>query len=59
MIINSAKYVRNPDNGENEGVVVVTDSKTIQAPMILESQTYQAVLEWVAEGNTITPADEP
>jgi len=57
MIINSVKYLRSPDTGENEAVLVVSGSREIQAPLIPESRTYQAVLEWVAEGNTITPAD--
>tara|TARA_B100002019_G_scaffold290017_1_gene306831 strand:+ start:1796 stop:1966 length:171 start_codon:yes stop_codon:yes gene_type:complete len=56
MDIQSAKY------GANQGVnvcVVVTNSKgeKIFVPLDSANADYAAILEWVAEGNTIQDAD--
>lgn len=52
------KQIRNVDTGE-----IVTDyirrvSDTAIIPCVEGNRDYQEYLEWVAEGNTLLPADE-
>jgi len=35
-------------------VVTLTDGEIMQVPQDTENRHYQEILEWVAEGNTIT-----
>ena len=60
MNITSATYYKapldNPDN-ENTAVQIVADSSTWSVPLDTANRHYQAILEWVAEGNTIAEAD--
>ena len=59
--IKSAKYYKDPMTNENVSIDVgVNYDETIHfgVPMNEENTEYQAILEWVAEGNTIEPADE-
>tara|TARA_R110000796_G_scaffold91562_1_gene195693 strand:- start:34 stop:204 length:171 start_codon:yes stop_codon:yes gene_type:complete len=56
MNITSAKY--NQYLGENCSLTVVTeDGRIMRVPIDTANADYQAVLEWVADGNTIADAD--
>ena len=56
MNITEAKYNKNESN-KNNGVVVVIDSQEMFVPLDPANRHYQAILEWVADGNTIEDAD--
>lgn len=59
MNITSAQYFS--DGNENLGIVLVVDNKGVEeklsVPINPDNRHYQAILEWVAEGNTIEEAD--
>jgi len=55
--ITSAQYYRDIDNTENVGVTAVIDGETLAVPMDTANRHYQAILGWVADGNTIQDAD--
>ena len=55
MNITSAQYTQ--DEGINSGIKVVSDDKTYYVPLDTANTHYQAIQEWVAEGNTIQEAD--
>ena len=65
MNITSAKYksrdIYDSDgkvtSTENCGIVAVIDGETLGVPLDPANRHYQAILEWVAEGNTIQEAD--
>ena len=59
MNITSAKYYKNPVSGSNvnSGIRAVIDDITMFVPMDTANRHYQAILEWVADGNTIADAD--
>ena len=57
MNIISAQYTRNLDNTANENIKAVIDDKTMFVPLDPANRHYQAIQEWVAEGNTIEDAD--
>ena len=54
--ISSAKY--HDFEGEHTNVIVTfADGEVRSTPLIVGNRTYDAVLAWVAEGNTIADAD--
>ena len=55
MEITSAKYVE--IDGENTSITLVSNGKTYSVPLDENNRHYQAIQEWVAEGNTIQEAD--
>ena len=55
MNITSARYIADLD-GENNVVEVVSDGIKKCVPLDNNNIDYQAVLEWVDAGNTITAA---
>ena len=55
MDITSAQYVTY--QGQNASIVAVIDGQTIGVPLDPANRHYQAIQEWVAEGNTIQEAD--
>lgn len=55
MNIESAKYIAY--DGNNTSVNAVMDGVQYAIPMDTANRHYQAILEWVAEGNTIAEAD--
>jgi len=55
MYISSAQYWQNID-GENIGVVIVTDGKTIHVPIDTNNRHYDEIMKQVAAG-TLTIAD--
>ena len=61
MNITSAKYHQFAENeGDtpvNVSVTIVVDGETLSVAMDPANRHYQAILDWVAEGNTIADAD--
>tara|TARA_A200000113_G_scaffold133733_1_gene120286 strand:+ start:21 stop:200 length:180 start_codon:yes stop_codon:yes gene_type:complete len=59
MNITSAKYCKNPVSvsDENSNIRAVIDGKTMFVPITTDNRHYQAIQEWVAEGNTIQEAE--
>ena len=57
MDITSAQYRRNLDNTANENIKAVIDGETMFVPLDTANRHYQAIQEWVAEGNKIEDAD--
>ena len=55
MNISNAKYVKDVD-GNNNIVAVVVDGVSMSVPINPDNRHYQAIQEWVAEGNTIEEA---
>lgn len=55
MEITSAKYFK--DNGKNCSITAVINGKQWSVPLDPENTYYQAILEWVSEGNTIEDAE--
>ena len=56
MNITSAKYIAD-ENGDNCSITAVIDGTTWSVPLEVGNRHYQAIQEWVAEGNTIEEAD--
>lgn len=60
MDIKTAKYYKAPiDNPKNENtsIIVTTDNDKLYVPLDSANRHYQAIQEWVAEGNKIEDAD--
>ena len=57
MSITSAKYIRTSASTENDSISVIIDGKSMSVPINPDNRHYQAIQEWVAEGNTIVEAD--
>ena len=55
MNITSVQY--QAFEGENQSIRAVIDGKSIVVPLDPANRHYAAILEWVAEGNTIQEAD--
>ena len=55
MNITSAQYYQ--VNGVNITVEATIDGETLSVPLDPNNRHYAAILEWVAEGNTIQDAD--
>ncbi len=55
MTITSAKYLET--EGQNTHVITVIGGVTWTVPIDAANTHYQAIQEWVAEGNTIQEAD--
>ena len=56
MIVTSAQYKTN-DTGTNIYLFATIDSVEMTVPLDPSNRHYQAIQEWVAEGNTIQPAE--
>jgi len=57
MVITSAQYYRSNMTGENSCINAVIDGDTVSIPLDSDNRHYQAIQQWVAEGNTIAEAD--
>ena len=57
MNITSAKYYKRQD-GTNGSVMATIDDIVMSVPIAEDNRHYQAIQEWVAEGNTIEEADQ-
>lgn len=55
MNITSAQYTA--DEGTNTSIQATVDGQELFVPLDPANRHYQAILEWVAEGNTIQDAD--
>ncbi len=56
MTITSAKYLENTSS-EKVAIESVIDDVTMIVPIDLGNKHYQAIQEWVADGNTIEESD--
>lgn len=56
MTVTSAQYIVN-DLNENITINATIDGKNLTVPMDTANRHYQAIQEWIAEGNTIQEAD--
>ena len=56
MNITSAQYVTSRGGGD-DCIQAVIDGTPMTVPQDPANRHYQAILEWVAEGNTIQEAD--
>jgi len=56
MNIESAQYVKDKD-GNNDIIKITLDKVVMDVPLDPANRHYAAILEWVAEGNTIEEAD--
>ena len=57
MNITTAQYTRNVEDTENENIKAMIDNVIHMIPINPTNRHYQAILEWVAEGNKIEEAD--
>ena len=59
MIINTVKKNINPITNElcSYQVTFVNSNRVLSVPINSDNTDYQAIQEWVAEGNTIQEAD--
>ena len=57
MNITSAQYTKYFDNTDNENIKATIDGTEMFVPLDPDNRHYQAIQEWVAEGNTIAEAD--
>ena len=57
MNISSARYLYDTKYNKNAGILAVIDGQEMSIPLDPENTEYQAIQEWVAEGNTIEEAD--
>jgi|TARA_B100002052_G_C15602814_1_gene471728 hypothetical protein len=56
MNITTAKYVKNKD-GNNVSINATIDNEELAVPLFVGNRHYDAILEWVAQGNTVEEAD--
>ena len=57
MNITSAQYITNSETNKDNYIKATVDGEVIFVPIISDDRHYQAIQEWVAEGNKIEDAD--
>ena len=57
MVIENAKYVVTYGTTQNSSINCTIDGISMSVPLDPANTDYQAILEWVADGNTIEAAD--
>ena len=57
MKVTKAQYLKSSLESENSGIKATIDGLETHIPLDPDNLWYQAVQEWVAEGNTIEVAD--
>ena len=57
MNITSAQYHKDITTNTNVSINAVIDGKQLSVPLDPANRHYAAILEWVAEGNTIQDAE--
>lgn len=55
MLVTGVKYIA--VDGSNKGLKATIDGVEWSVPLDPDNRHYQAIQEWVAEGNTIQEAD--
>lgn len=55
--VTSAKYIKSSYGDNNDHIDAVIDGEMMSVPVDSANRHYAAILEWVAEGNTIEEAD--
>lgn len=55
ITVTSAQYQTDP-LGNNSNILAVIDGDTVSVPIDAGNRHYQAILDWVAEGNSIADA---
>ena len=57
MSIKSAQYKTGTHDDDNLVIICTIDNQVMYVPVDPANRHYAAILEWVAEGNTIQEAD--
>ena len=57
MNITQAQYIVDLDGTTNVSIKATIDGQVMSVPLDPANRHYQAIQEWVAEGNTIADAD--
>ncbi len=57
MNITSAQYINSSTGAKNISIKATIDGKEWSVPLDPANRHYAAILEWVAEGNTIQDSD--
>ena len=57
MNITKAQYAKHPAIEGNVSVTATIDGEELSIPLNPANRHYAAILEWVADGNTIEEAD--
>ena len=55
--ITSAQYTQDTETNQNVSIKATIDGTEMFVPLDPDNRHYQAIQEWVAEGNTIEEAD--
>ena len=55
--ITSAQYTQDTETNQNVSIKATIDGTEMFVPIDPDNRHYQAIQEWVAEGNTIAEAD--
>lgn len=55
--VTSAQNMNGPDGNAIDIIEAVIDGQTVFVPKDSDNREYQAILDWVADGNTIADAD--
>lgn len=55
--ITSAQYTQDTETNQNVSIKATIDGTEMFVPLDPANRHYQAIQEWVAEGNTIQDAD--
>ena len=55
--ITSAQYTQDTETNQNVSIKATIDGRELYVPLDPDNRHYQAIQEWVAEGNTIAEAD--
>jgi len=56
MIVTNAKYIKSLYTETNDSIEATIDGQLMFVPIDPANRHYAAILEWVADGNTITAA---
>ncbi len=57
MIVTNAQYIIDLISSNNIAIKATIDGTEMSVPIDTANRHYQAIQEWVAEGNTIEEAD--
>lgn len=56
ITVTSAQYNANEDGTNTDTITAVIDGETLNVPLDTNNRHYAAILDWVAEGNSIADA---